>query len=88
MHFHFGNSTLKYIRRLVCGENIGGRSAVRNYEMSDLIYGSYFVKEQKAPSGFYLDENAYYFEITEHGKTVTVENEAGKGFVNAAQVSG
>lgn len=56
------------------------------YEMSDLIYGGFFVKEQKAPSGFYLDENAYYFEITEHGKTVVVENEAGKGFVNAAQV--
>jgi len=56
------------------------------YEMPDLIYGGFFVKEQKAPSGFYLDENAYYFEITEHGKTVTVENEAGKGFVNAAQV--
>lgn len=56
------------------------------YEMPDLIYGGYFVKETKAPEGFYLDENAYYFEITEHGKTVTVENEAGKGFVNAAQV--
>ena len=45
-----------------------------------------FVKETKAPEGFYLDENAYYFEIIENGKTVTVENEAGKGFVNAAQV--
>lgn len=56
------------------------------YEMPDLTYGGFFVKEQKAPSGFYLDENAYYFEITEHGKTVIVENEAGKGFVNAAQV--
>ncbi len=56
------------------------------YEMSDLIYGGYFVKEQKAPEGFYLDDNAYYFEITENGKTVTVENEAGKGFVNAPQV--
>lgn len=56
------------------------------YEMPDLIYGGYFVKEAKAPEGFYLDENAYYFEITEHGKTVIVENEAGKGFVNAAQV--
>lgn len=56
------------------------------YEMPDLIYGGYFVKEQKAPEGFYLDENAYYFEIIENGKTVTVENEAGKGFVNAAQV--
>lgn len=56
------------------------------YEMPDLIYGGYFVKEEKAPEGFYLDENAYYFEITEHGKTVIVENEAGKGFVNAPQV--
>lgn len=56
------------------------------YEMSDLLYGGYFVKEAKAPEGFYLDDNAYYFEITEDGKTVTVENEAGRGFVNAPQV--
>ena len=56
------------------------------YEMADLLYGGYFVKETKAPEGFYLDGNTYYFEITEDGKTVTVENEAGKGFVNAPQV--
>ena len=56
------------------------------YEMSDLLYGGYFVKETKAPAGFYLDDNAYYFEIVEDGKTVTVENETGKGFVNAPQV--
>ena len=56
------------------------------YEMADLLYGGYFVKETKAPEGFYLDDNAYYFEIVEDGKTVTVENEAGKGFVNAPQV--
>ena len=56
------------------------------YELSDLLYGGYFVKETKAPEGFYLDDNAYYFEITEDGKTVTVENEAGKGFVNTPQV--
>ena len=53
---------------------------------NNLIYGVYFVKEQKAPEGFYLDDNAYYFEITENDKTVIVENEAGKGFVNAPQV--
>jgi len=56
------------------------------YEMADLLYGGYFVKETKAPEGFYPDDNAYYFEISEDGKTVTVENEAGKGFVNAPQV--
>ena len=61
-------------------------SGIGVYELSDLLYGCYFVKETKAPDGFYLDENAYYFEITEDGKTVTVENEAGKGFVNAPQV--
>ena len=56
------------------------------YEMSDLLYGGYFVKETKAPEDFYPDDSAYYFEITEDGQTVTVENEAGKGFVNAPQV--
>lgn len=56
------------------------------YEMADLLYGGYFVKETKAPEGFYLDDNAYYFEIVEDGKIVPVENEAGKGFVNAPQV--
>ena len=56
------------------------------YEMSDLLYGGYYVKETKAPEGFYLDDNAYYFEIVEDGKIVPVENEAGKGFVNAPQV--
>ena len=69
-------------------EKIGELSEVSTgvYEMHDLTYGGYFVKEHQAPEGFYLDENAYYFEITEHGKTVTVENEAGKGFVNTPQV--
>ena len=69
-------------------ELLGALSEVSTgvYEMDDLTYGGYFVKEQKAPEGFYPDENAYYFEITEHGKTVIVENEAGKGFVNAPQV--
>lgn len=56
------------------------------YEKANLVYGGYLVKETKAPDGFYLDENAYYVEITEHGKIYEVENEAGKGFVNAARV--
>ena len=56
------------------------------YEMPDLLYGGYFIKETKAPEGFYLDDNTYYFEITEDSKTVTVENEVGKGFVNVPQV--
>lgn len=63
-------------------EELGGGE----YTLTDLCYGGYFAKETKAPEGFYLDENAYYFAITTDGETVTVENEAGKGFLNAAQV--
>ena len=55
------------------------------YQMNDLLFGGYFVKEKTAPQGFYLDDNAYYFQITENGKTVIVENETGKGFINNAQ---
>lgn len=58
------------------------------YEQDALPYGGYFVKETKAPEGFVLDENAYYFEIKEHGETVIVENEAGVGFVNSPQRGG
>lgn len=55
------------------------------YEMAHVEYGGVFVKESRAPEGFQLDENAYYIEITENEKIYDVENEAGKGFVNAAQ---
>ena len=63
-------------------EELGGGE----YALTGLCYGGYFAKEAQAPEGFYLDEHAYYFAITTDGETVTVENEAGKGFVNAAQV--
>lgn len=63
-------------------EELGGGE----YALTGLCYGGYFAKEAQAPEGFYLDENAYYFAITTDGETVTVENEVGKGFVNAAQV--
>ena len=63
-------------------EELGGGE----YALTGLCYGGCFAKEAQAPEGFYLDENAYYFAITTDGETVTVENEAGKGFVNAAQV--
>ena len=43
------------------------------------------MKESKAPEGYQLDENAYYFAITEDGQVAVVENgEAGRGFTNEA----
>ena len=55
------------------------------YQMKELLYGKYFVKETKAPEGFVLDGNVYPVSIEENGKTYIVENEAGKGFLNEAQ---
>ena len=55
------------------------------HEMTGLLAKGFFVKEQTAPESFMLDPNAYYFEITEDGQVVVVENgEAGYGFVNEA----
>ncbi len=55
------------------------------YQMKELRYGKYLVREKTAPTGFELDENVYSVSIEENGKTYIVENEAGVGFVNAAQ---
>ena len=55
------------------------------YQMKELRYGKYFVREKTAPTGFVLDEKVYLVSIEENSKTYVVENEAGKGFVNAAQ---
>ena len=55
------------------------------YQMKELRYGKYLVREKTAPTGFVLDENVYSVSIEENGKTYIVENEAGVGFVNAAK---
>ena len=55
------------------------------YQMKELRYGKYLVREKTAPTGFVLDENVYSVSIEENGKTYIVENEAGVGFVNVAQ---
>lgn len=54
------------------------------YEMNDLFYGRYFVKETKAPEGFLLDEGVYEVFIDTDETTYQVENKAGVGFVNEA----
>ena len=54
------------------------------YWMKNLEYGGVLVREKTAPEGFIPDEKAYYVEIDTDGKTYTVENEAGKGFINQA----
>lgn len=51
----------------------------------NLLAKGYFVKESKALEGYQMDENAYYFEITEDGQVAVVENSgAGRGFTNEA----
>lgn len=54
------------------------------YEMNELYYGRYFVKETKAPEGFLLDEGVYEVFIDTDEQTYSVENKAGVGFINKA----
>ena len=55
------------------------------YEMKDLLYGHYLIKETKAPEGFLLDTGIYPVFIETDGMTYSVENKAGVGFINTAQ---
>lgn len=52
------------------------------YEMDGLKHNGYFLFESKAPEGFQKDDRYFYFQISDNGKTVMVENEKGVGFVN------
>ena len=54
------------------------------YEMKDLRYGYYLIKETVAPDGFFLDESVYSIFIATDGTTYSVENKAGIGFINEA----
>ncbi len=62
------------------GEMTETEAGVYLYEK--LRYGGYFMYEKTAPVGFVKDDGYHYFEIVSDGETVTVENEAGVGFVN------
>ena len=59
-------------------------TSVGIYEIQELLYGKYLVKETKAPEGFVLDGGVYSVSITEDEKTYDVENKAGVGFINQA----
>lgn len=54
------------------------------YEMKELLYGKYLVKETKAPEGCVLDKGVYSVFIEKDETTYKVENKAGVGFINEA----
>ena len=67
---------------ILVGEMTEGENGVHTYEK--LRYNGYFLHEKTAPEGFLKDDGYYYFEIRVDGEVVTVENEAGVGFINQA----
>lgn len=54
------------------------------YEMKELLYGKYLVRETKAPEGFVLDKGVYSVFIEKDETTYKVEKKAGVGFINEA----
>lgn len=57
------------------------------YEMKELLYGKYLVRETKAPEGFELDKGVYSVFIEKDETTYEVENKVGVGFINTATIS-
>lgn len=54
------------------------------YEMKEILYGKYLVRETKAPEGFVLDKGVYSVFIEKDETTYKVENKSGVGFINEA----
>ena len=67
---------------LLVGEMTEGENGL--HTMENLRFNGYFLYEKTAPEGFLKDDGYYYFEIRVNGEAVTVENEAGVGFINEA----
>ena len=59
-------------------------TAIGIYEMKELLYGKYLVRETKAPEGFVLDKGVYSVFIEKDETTYKVENKTGVGFINEA----
>ena len=71
--------------RLDDGDELIGNleeTATGIYEMKELLYGKYLVRETKAPEGFVLDKGVYSVFIEKDETTYKVENKAGVGFIN------
>lgn len=77
-----GNKEFNAEIDLLVGEMTEGENGL--HTMENLRYNGYFLYEKTAPEGFLKDDGYYYFEIRENGVVVTVENEAGVGFINEA----
>ena len=67
---------------LFVGEMSENENGLFTYEK--LRYNGYFLHEKSAPVGFLKDDGYYYFEIRVNDEMITVENEAGVGFINQA----
>ena len=56
------------------------------YRLGDLPYGSYTIRETKAPEGYELSNEVFTIDITEDGKTYTVSSSGFDGVPNRQQV--
>ena len=55
------------------------------YRLDNIRYGTYFLKETKAPQYFVLDENFYEFKIENDGDVITISNNNTSVFINTPE---
>ena len=63
-------------------------TAKGEYKIEEILAGTYYLQETKAPAFYERDNNFYKVVITNAGKTVTVETKAGNGGVPNAPMTG
>ena len=63
-------------------------TAKGEYKIEEILAGTYYLQETKAPAFYERDNNFYKVVITDAGKTVTVETKAGNGGVPNAPMTG
>ena len=63
-------------------------TAKGEYKIDEVLAGTYYLQETKAPAFYERDNNFYKVVITDAGKTVNVETKAGNGGVPNAPMAG
>ena len=63
-------------------------TAKGEYKIEEILAGTYYLQETKAPAFYERDNNFYKVVITDAGKTVNVETKAGNGGVPNAPMTG
>lgn len=66
----FAEGTIDFTEENSLATAVSGKDG--SFAFTGLLYGEYLVREIKAPNGYYLSDEIFSVEISEHGKTIEI----------------